>query len=251
MDNSVKAVRVGDKIMVFIDGKRQTISRKIAPEAFDKAVELIKSKDTDRLREMFTDVTKKITEYAKGIFTIKGNNVYANGETEPAPKLVARKMFEMMQLEVNPQPLAFLNKKMQRNGKGVASGMEIFAKLDDIPMTTNGNLVLKVGMDNEQLKELLKTQGTVVGSPLNAGQTKSIQHDLPVCDLNEKELFDFVYCLVDPSDILAFYNGNIRVGRYKLLLDFQYVKSPVITIPLEELYDISFGLWSENQIVKK
>ena len=251
MDESVKAVRIGDKVMLFIDGKRSTVSQKVAPEAFEKVVELIKNKDTKGIRNMFSGVNEKIKSYAKGIFTIKGNNVYATGSTEPAPKLVARKMFEMMQVEANPKPLDFLNKKMQRNGKGVAAGMEIFAKLDEIPMTTWGNLVLRVGVDEETINNTLRTQGVVVGNPLNANNRGGgIQHDLPVCDFAEREIYNFVYCLVDPSDILAFYNGNIRVGRYKILIDFKYEKTPVIKVPLEELYDISFSLWCENQKIK-
>lgn len=233
--------------MLFIDGKKQTISRSVAPEAFDKAVELIKEQKQEELRTMFCDVNTKIAEYAKGIFKIVGNNVYANGETEPAPKLVARKMFEMMQTGLSPEPLKLLNKKMHRNGKGVAAGMDIFSKMDNIPMTTKGNLVLRVGMKKSELNNLLKNYGTVVGAPLKS-QGGNVQHDLPVVGYEFQEKNEFVFCLVDPSDIIAYFNGNIRVGRYKILHNFTYEEKSVVEIPLEDLYDLSFDIWEEKQI---
>jgi hypothetical protein len=245
MNNSVKAIRIGDKLMLFIDGKKQTISRKIAPEAFDKAVEYIKAGKQEELKNMFGDVNTKIADYAKGIFKIVGNNVYAQGESEPAPKLVARKMFEMMQSGMSPEPLKLLNKKMHRNGKGVAAGMDIFSKMDNIPMTTKGNLVLKVGMSRDELKHLLQTHGTVVGSPKNS-QGANVQHDLPVVGFDYEEKGEYVYCLVDPSDIIAFFNGNIRVGRYKILQNYTYEDKSVVNVPLEDLFDLSFDIWEEK-----
>lgn len=244
--DTVKAVRIGDKLILFINGKRTTVSRKVAPEAFDKAVELIKAKDEQKLASMFSGVNEKITEYAKGIFEIKGNNVYALGEGTPAPKLVARKMFEMMNTNQSPKPLSYLNKKMQRNGKGVASGMEVFAKLDDIPMTTRGNLVLKVSITQEQLDNALQ-KGCVVGTPRGANATGTqSNYDLPVQRYESDDELLTVHCLVDPSDIQAFYLDTIRVGRFKILKNFTYEKSPIIEVPLEELYDIAFDIWSEH-----
>lgn len=249
MEKKVKAIRIGDKLMLFIDGKKQTVSRKIAPEAFDEAVKYIKEENHDKLRSMFSNVNEKITEYAKGIFKIVGNNVYAKGEEHtPAPKLVARKLFEMMQLKENPQPLRLLNKKMHRNGNGVVAGMDIFSKMNDIPMTTKGNLVLKVGMDKEQLIDILQTHGTVVGSPLRSNQIYggNIQHDLPVVGFEFEEKENYVYCLVDPSDIVAYFNGNIRVSRYRLLKKYKREVKPVVNVPFEELYDVSFDIWDER-----
>lgn len=249
VDENVKAVRIGDRIILFIDGKRQTIARKVAPEAFASAVKFIEEKDTDSIRKMFSNVTEKISKYAQDIFTIKGNDIFAKGSNIPAPKLVARKLFEMMQVDASPKPLLNLDNKMKRNNKGIASGMEVFAKLDGIPMTECGNLVLKVGMSNEDLDKVLQKYGTVVGSPLNSNDNSSVQHDLPICNFEEREIYDFVYCLVDPADIMAFieYNGEIRVGRYKILLDFKFENKPVINVPLEKLYDISYNIWNENQ----
>lgn len=245
MSVEVKAVRLGDRLMLFINGKKQTVSRKVAPEAFDKAVKLIKEKKHEEIVSMFSDVNKKVGDYAKGIFKIVGNKVFAKGENVPAPKLVARKLFEMMNENINPKPLKVLNKKMHRNGNGVAAGMDIFSKMNSIPMTEYGNLVLKVGFTKEQINHTLETKGVVVGSPL--GTNPPIQHDLPVVGYDFKEKDEYVYCLVDPSDIIAFFNGNIRVGRYKILLNYDIEDSSVINVPLEELYDLSFDMWDKQQ----
>lgn len=245
MSVEVKVVRLGDKLMLFINGKKQTISRKIAPDSFDKAIKLVKEKKYEEIASMFSNVNERVKRYAKGIFKIEGNKVYAKGQEHiPAPKLVARKLFEMMNLNLNPTPLKYLNKKMYRNGKGIAAGMDIFSKINNIPMTENGNLVIKVGFTTEQLNHTLANKGTVVGSPLGI---TSIQHDLPVVGYDFEDKDEYVYCLVDPSDIIAYFNGNIRVGRYKILQKYEHKEKPVINVPLEELYDISFGLWDKQE----
>jgi len=254
MSNNVKAVRTGDKIMLFINGKRTTLSRKVAPEAFDRAVKYIKEKDTEALANMFSNVNEKITEYAKGIFEIKDNNVYAIGEDTPTPKLVARTMFEMMSSNENPEPLLFLNKKMNRNQKGVASGMEVFAKLNNIPMTKKGNLVLKISIDKEKLNDAIKKHGIIIGGPRSSqGYNGGVNYDLPVNNISE--LYDeemvSIHCLVDPSDIVAFFENTIRVCRFKVLENFIIDENKaIIEVPHEELYNIAFDIWEEHKNIK-
>ena len=46
-NNNVSAVRLGDKLIIFVNGKRQVISQSMSPEIFDNVCGYIENNDTN------------------------------------------------------------------------------------------------------------------------------------------------------------------------------------------------------------
>ena len=60
MSKDLKAIRIGEKIIVFVDGKRQVINKSNSPETFDIIVEYIKNNETEKIKSLFSSFDDNI-----------------------------------------------------------------------------------------------------------------------------------------------------------------------------------------------
>lgn len=249
--NNVKAIRVGDKLIIFIDGKRQVISKGVSPETFEKVCSFMANNDTESIVNIFDNFEQKIKDYLKDYFRIEENQIYLSGksETHNYSKLIIRKASEFMTLKENPIPIQKMANKIRHVSNGVDLGVKIFSEMDNIVLTKNGNFIIKTytTLNNEK----------VIGNPINfnnAGNREGYRNDYSISIitkvkkefLEENEEVKIVDVLISPFDITSFGEGEIHVSRYKVVDNFNVAENGLIEIPNEELFDISYELYLEK-----
>jgi hypothetical protein len=79
MDN-VKAIKLNDKIIIFINGKRQVITKLTSPETFESISQLIKLGEVDKIRNIFTNFESNVTDFIKEYFIIKDKKIFLKEE---------------------------------------------------------------------------------------------------------------------------------------------------------------------------
>lgn len=249
MDN-VKAIRVGDKLIIFINGKRQVVSKGVSPETFDRVCEFMNNNDTESIISIFDDFEGKITQYLQGYFRIENGLVFLSGKDKvhSFSKLIVRKASEFMTLKESPLFIQKMANKIRHVSNGVELGVKIFSDMENIVLTKNGNFVIKTYIDLRKNK--------VIGSPIdfnNEGVREGRRNDysIPVITKLKKEFLEereieTNNVLISPFDIISFGEGEIHVSRYKVINDFQIEKNGLVEMPKEDLYDISYQLYLEK-----
>ena len=86
----VKAIRVGDKIIVFINGKRETISKNGSPEVFDMVLNFIRNDEVNKIENIFTSLENNLDEYLKEFFVIKNGFLYKKSNEEKKKELFSK-----------------------------------------------------------------------------------------------------------------------------------------------------------------
>ncbi len=54
--NNISAVRLGDKLIIFLNGQRQVISKSMSPEIFDTVVNYIERNEVDKISNIFDNL---------------------------------------------------------------------------------------------------------------------------------------------------------------------------------------------------
>ena len=239
MSKDLKAIRIGEKIIVFVDGKRQVINKSNSPETFDIIVEYIKNNETEKIKSLFSSFDDNILNYLKNVFIIKDKVLYFKGKEKKEirfSKIVLRKAIEFYSLGVSSVSLLKFAKKIERNsGSFSLTGNNFFSKIDKFSITKNGNLVLNVNFENETIVKRL------VGSPLSVDQ-RGISFNLSTKNENNSEMKQV---LISPYDIYGFNTDSLVVTRYKILNEEEMRGENLITIKNEDLFEISYNILEE------
>jgi hypothetical protein len=239
MSKDLKAIRIGEKIIVFVDGKRQVINKSNSPETFDIIVEYIKNNETEKIKSLFSSFDESILGYLKNIFIIKDKVLYFKGKEKKEirfSKIVLRKAIEFYSLGVSSVSLLKFAKKIERNsGSFSFTGNNFFSKIEKFSITKNGNLVLNVNFENETIIKRL------VGSPLSVDQ-RGISFNLSTKNENNSEMKQV---LISPYDIYGFNTDSLVVTRYKILNEEEIKGDNLITVKNEDLFEISYNILEE------
>jgi hypothetical protein len=236
MTDNIKAIRVGDKIMIFINGEKKTISQKISPEIFNVILDYIKNNQQEKIGEVFNNFDSRISNYLGNSFDIKNNSIFFKGTDKEVlySKLILRKALELLAMNENPEPLIKLSNKIKTKQKFEEKGTKIFQNIKNLIITKNGNLIFHTKV--ERKKGL-----TFFGSPINTeGYSSSFR--LQVVFDYEVENPD-TYILINPFDITSFEYTSINVSRFKILENVDIKNKIVVAIKNEEVFDIPYEIF--------
>jgi len=237
MTENIKAIRVGDKIMIFINGEKKTISQKVSPEIFNVVLDYIKNNEQQRIGEIFNNFDNRISNYLGGLFDIKNQSIYFKNTDQEViySKLILRKALELLAINESPEPLIKLSNKIKTKQKLEDKGVKIFQNIKNLIITKNGNLIF-----HTKIEKL--NQKTFFGSPINYNDRFNNSFKLKV-------VFDYeveepnCYILINPFDILSFEYSSINVSRFKVLKNVEIKDKVVIDIKNEEVFDIPYEIF--------
>ena len=68
---NVSAVRLGDKLIIFLNGERQVISKNMSPEIFDIVCGYIKNNDTQKIANIFDNFEDKLSKFVSKYFDLE------------------------------------------------------------------------------------------------------------------------------------------------------------------------------------
>jgi len=252
-EQNISAVRLGDKLIIFLNGQRQVVSKTMSPEIFDIVCGYIEKNDTQKIANIFDNFEDKLSKFVSKYFELEEGKMKDVFHKEPNhfSKLLVRKATEMMSNEVDVKPLYELSKKIFFASKDVSTNANIlFNELSVVGITKNGNLLLPLSSSE-------KCNGQVVGMPLSVSNTNEkiervVKGNTLSLLLHKKDNKQKVtnYALISPFDIVSFSNGNsseIAISRYKIYDkgDFETLKG-IVEVPNENLFDISYNIFEEK-----
>jgi hypothetical protein len=236
MTENIKAIRVGDKIMIFINGEKKTISQKVSPEIFNVVLDYIKNNEQQRIGEIFNNFDNRISNYLGGLFDIKNQSIYFKDTDQEViySKLILRKALELLTINESPEPLIKLSNKIKTKQKLEDKGVKIFQNIKHLIITKNGNLIFHTKIENSNNK-------TFFGNPININSINTSFKIKVVFDYDFEE--PNCYILINPFDILSFEYSSINVSRFKVLKNVEIKDKVVIDIKSEEVFDIPYEIF--------
>lgn len=252
--NNVSAIKLGGKIMVFVNGKKQTISKDKSPEFFNIIHKHIIDNNTQEILNLFDDFENKLFDYIKKYFKVENGDVIDCFHNEPNKfsKLLIRKGIEIMSTGEDVEPLYKLSKKIFFSSIDVSEQYyNLFKEVKEIGLTKQGNLLLPITLSEEE--EVTKK---VIGEPIKVsksekGDIRRDKYNITSLSLNliSKESIDEVkfYALINPFDILSFTMKNqIYVSRFKVYKkeEINNIKG-VVEIKNEKLFEISYDIFED------
>lgn len=249
-NNNVSAVRLGDKLIIFVNGKRQVISQSMSPEIFDNVCGYIEKNDTDKIVGLFDNFEHNLSSYIKDFFVLEEGVVKDtfHNENHHFSKIIIRKASEIMSKNLDVKPLFNMSKKLFYASENISNEADIlFNQLSVIGLTKEGNLLLPLSTKGTQ-EEAKKG---VIGNPISIQdntRTKSVSRTYSL-GLHKKTNAEevFAYALVSPFDIVGFQPNAINVTRYRIYSkgDFDNLKG-IIEIQNEKLFDIAYTIYEKN-----
>ncbi len=244
--------------MVFVNGKKQTVSREKSPEFFDIIHKHVIDNNTQELLNLFDNFENKIFDYIKKYFKIENGNVIDCFHNQPNKfsKLIIRKGVEIMSIGEDVEPLYKLSKKIFFSSLDVSEEhYNLFKKVKEIGLTKQGNLLLPITLSEEveNLKKVIGEPIRVLKSESGVVERKTHGNTSFCLNLISKESIDEIklYALINPFDIISFTMKNqIYVSRFKVYKkeEIKNIKG-VVEIKNEKLFEISYDIF-EN-IFKK
>lgn len=235
-ENNIKAIRVGDKIMIFINGEKKTISQKVSPEIFNVILDYIKNNQQERIGEVFSNFDNRISNYLGNLFDIKNNSIFFKGTDKEVlySKLILRKALELLAKNESPEPLIKLSNKIKTKQKFEDKGTKIFQNIKSLIITKNGNLIFHTKLSN-------KSHFTSFGSPISfEGHSPSFKLQV-VFDYKVEE--PDTYILINPFDITSFEYTSLNVSRFKVLENIDISDKVIVDIKNEEVFDIPYEIF--------
>jgi hypothetical protein len=235
MEN-LKAIRVGDKIIVFINGKRETITKNVSPEVFEMVLGFIKNDEKNKILNLFSSLENSLDDYLEKIFNVKNGFLYNKSKDKVVySKIIIRKAVQLMGMNIEPTPLLKLANKLEFKNNISDNGISLFKKLNKLIITEEGNLILHSNMNSLDITDT----DEVIGCPINL--TKGSHSDLYSININEKEANSLI--LINPFDISSFTSNSINVSRFKVIdKKVEGELKPIMKIENEELFDISYNI---------
>ncbi len=241
--NDVKAIRVGDKIMVFVNGHKQVLSKGVSPETFDLVCKYISENNVDKIASIFDNVEEKLSEFLQGYFQVKNSAIYIKGERHNFSNLIIRKATELLSKTDNAKPLyEMANKTLLSSSQISEKASEFFKNVSKILLTENGNIILPTYLK-------LPCDGSVVGSPIKLSEygarQRSENYSVSISsDNGTKEIESYV--LINPFDIVAFNEFEVYVSRYKVVENFTETEEGFAKIENEFLLDLSYKIFEKK-----
>jgi hypothetical protein len=243
---NVKAIRVGDKVMVFVNGQKQVVSRQVSPETFDLVCEYISNNQIEKIASIFDNVEQKISEFLKGYFDIENSTILHEGKKHIFSSLIIRKSTELLSLTDNAKPIYDLANKTIISSESISvKANDFFKNVSKIILTEKGNLIIPSPKIIEG-----NSNSLVIGKPIalnNKNKTrraKTIYSILASSENNIKEVNSYI--LINPFDIVSFSDFEVFVSRYKVLENFVDNQKGIVEIENEFLFDLSYNLYLKN-----
>lgn len=251
--NNVSAIKLGGKIMVFVNGKKQTISKDKSPKFFNIIHKHIIDNNTQEILNLFDNFENKLFDYIKKYFKIENGNVIDCFHNEPNKfsKLLIRKGVEIMSTKEDVEPLYKLSKKIFFSSIDVSEEYyNVFKEIKEIGLTKQGNLLLPITLKEEEEGILKKVIGEPIRiSKLENGDIIRKKNDNNSLSLNliSKQSIDEIkfYALINPFDIISFTMKNqIYVSRFKVYKkeEIKNIKR-IVEIKNEKLFEISYDIF--------
>jgi hypothetical protein len=252
--NNVSAIKLGGKIMVFVNGKKQTISKVKSPEFFDIIHKHIIDNNTQEILNIFDNFENKLFDYIKKYFKVENGDVIDCFHNEPNKfsKLIIRKGVEIMSTGEDVEPLYKLSKKIFFSSIDVSEQYyNLFKEVKEIGLTKQGNLLLPITLSEEE--EVTKK---VIGEPIKVSKLEkgdiirnAYGNTSLSLNLISKESIDEIkfYALINPFDIISFTMKNqIYVSRFKVYKkeEINNIKG-VVEIKNEKLFEISYDIFED------
>lgn len=251
--NNVSAIKLGGKIMVFVNGKKQTISKEKSPEFFDIIHKHIIDNNTQEILNLFDNFEDKLFDYIKKYFKIENGNVidYFHNKPNNFSKLIIRKGVELMSTGEDVKPLYKLSKKIFFSSIDVSEDYyNLFKEVKEIGLTKQGNLLLPITLEEEEISK------KVIGEPIRISKLENgdiirVKSNITYLSLNliSKQSIDEIkfYALINPFDIISFTMKNhIYVSRFKVYKkeEINDIKG-VVEIKNEKLFEISYDIFED------
>lgn len=240
--------------MVFVNGKKQTISKVKSPEFFDIIHKHIIDNNTQEILNIFDNFENKLFDYIKKYFKVENGDVIDCFHNEPNKfsKLIIRKGVEIMSTGEDVEPLYKLSKKIFFSSIDVSEQYyNLFKEVKEIGLTKQGNLLLPITLSEEE--EVTKK---VIGEPIKVSKLEKgdiIRNTYGNTSLSlnliSKESIDEIkfYALINPFDIISFTMKNqIYVSRFKVYKkeEINNIKG-VVEIKNEKLFEISYDIFED------
>jgi hypothetical protein len=248
MSKELKAVRIGDKIILFIDGKRQVINRSNSPETFDIIVDYIKNNETEKIKSLFSSFDDNLKDYLKDIFLFNDKNLQFKNKNKDKKDLafsglIIRKAIEFYSIGTSNKPLLRFAKKIERKKEYITYQLrDFFDKLEKFSITEKGNLLLYADFKMENGDFSGKK---VFGSPY---EESSRYGSMSLKILSKKEESEYVKkVLISPFDIISFNRDTINIARYKIIEDSEMEGENLVKIKNEELFEMSYLIFEEYE----
>jgi len=240
--------------MVFVNGKKQTISKEKSPEFFDIIHKYIIDNNTQEILNLFDNFEDKLFDYIKKYFKIENGNVIDCFHNKPNnfSKLLIRKGIELMSTGEDVKPLYKLSKKIFFSSIDVSEGYyNLFKEVKEIGLTKQGNLLLPITLKEEE--EISKK---VIGEPIRISKLENgdiirVKNNNTSFSLSliSKQSIDEIkfYALINPFDIISFTMKNqIYVSRFKVYKkeEIKNIKG-IVEIKNEKLFEISYDIFED------
>jgi uncharacterized protein YrzB (UPF0473 family) len=255
--NQIKAIQLNDKIIIFINGKRQIINKKTSPETFEEILNLIKLNQTDKILNKLNNLEDRLKDFLKDFFNIEiqENKKYKifdkQGNEYFFSSLIIRKSIEMIEFKENAKTLKSTSDKIIKHNDNFKNSNltnicnNFYKKIDKIYITKLGNVIIPiVGEHHYKDKE-------VVGKPIkiqtvNNVVIKNKYNPNTRCIKTPKENeINNGYILINPYDIQGYTNEDtINVSRFQFIkeVDKDKYENGLYTIDNEELFDIPYKI---------
>ena len=252
--DNISAVRLGEKLIIFLNGQRQVISKSMSPEIFDTVVGYIEKNEVDKISDIFDNFEDKLSKYLQEYFELEEGKLKDNFHNAPNhfSKLLIRKGTQLMKDNLEAKPLFQLSKKILfTSDLGEEKSNNFFNNLSFVGLTEKGNLLLPLTSNYKNNEE------GVIGNPVSLkknddGKFVRIKTNSTLSLTLQDKLKtsqSYFYALISPFDIMGFKKNEIDVTRYKVYskeeFDNMNIKG-VINIPNENLFDISYKIF-ENK----
>ncbi len=252
--NNISAVRLGDKLIIFLNGQRQVISKSMSPEIFDTVVNYIERNEVDKISNIFDNFEDKLSKYLKEYFELEEGKLKDNFHNVPNhfSKLLIRKATQLMKDNLKPKPLFELSKKILfTSDLGQEKSNNFFNNLTFVGLTEKGNLLLPLSVNYNNNRESLfgnpislkkNDKGKLVRDKTNRTLSLVLQN-------KENTNQSSFYALISPFDIMGFQKNEINVTRYKVYSkgEFDNVNiKGVINIPKENLFEIPYKIFEKK-----
>jgi hypothetical protein len=161
-----KIVRLGDNayISVFMNGESLTVRASESQDAFDRALEALKTEDWDALYSAMRPV-KAFASKVEGV-TVDKNGVFWNGE--PVANAVATRIMDFALAGIDHKPLCkFLEKLMLNPSMRAVKELYTFLEHQNLPITDNGNILAYKGVQKDWYSITSGTAKLIKGTAKN------------------------------------------------------------------------------------
>lgn len=147
-EKDMSAVAVNNTIQLFFKDEKINVQKDQSPELFERVLKLLRDGNIEEIKRSFFEIKAELERYTKGKFHVgDGGNMYLKGDSEPIPAIIAKKLKEMRDQELDFMPLVRFWKKLKENpDPGVKEQLYAFMQHNHIPITPLGDVICEKGV---------------------------------------------------------------------------------------------------------